>query len=599
MTLFTTQRPLLSVKATARFPANVTADTGLSVTKTNGTYNFGFDFTGLTENTSLATPSEWWTLVYNDQTETYEQVRVDALVDYTIDTRRGIGDTNDTLLSNDRYVELTASLSAARTWTLPAASSVTGGVHIIVQDAAGGINGSNTLTIQRAGSDTINGATSVEFSTAYDGAIFYSDGTSKWSYVRRPSTVTVASGKTVTFNNTLTFSGTDSSSVALGAGGTVAYTSNKLSAFAATTSAELRGVLSDETGTGAAVFADSPTLITPALGTPSSGTLTNCTGLPVASGISGFGTGVATALAVNVGSAGAPVVLNGALGTPSSGTLTNCTGLPISTGVSGLAANVATFLATPSSANLAAAITDEEGSGPLVFRQSPYIISPTFYKATIDAGTTTDWQLKFTSSTILTTPAAGVVEWDGKVPYITAQGTQRGVWPSEQFFRLNSDLAGANVNTVQSVFGVGVTLSSSTVYSFELMMLFVKTAGATSHNFSFGFGGTATINNALFYALADAETSAFSSGTLVGGAPGFFVFTSLTAGALIASIASANSNVIVRVIGNVSVNSGGTLIPQYTLSAAPGGAYSTIAGSYMAIYPVSASGANTSVGDWA
>ena len=66
-----------------------------------------------------------------------------------------------------------------------------------------------------------------------------------------------------------------------------------------------------------------------ALGTPSSGTLTNAIGLPVSTGISGLGTGIATALAVNVGSAGAPVVLNGALGTPSSGTLTNATGLPV------------------------------------------------------------------------------------------------------------------------------------------------------------------------------------------------------------------------------------------------------------------------------
>jgi hypothetical protein len=80
-----------------------------------------------------------------------------------------------------------------------------------------------------------------------------------------------------------------------------------------------------------------------------------------------FGTGVQTALGVNIGSAGAPVLFNGAGGTPSSLTLTNGTGLPVSTGISGLGTGVATFLATPSSANLAAAVTNEAGSGNLVF----------------------------------------------------------------------------------------------------------------------------------------------------------------------------------------------------------------------------------------
>jgi len=108
------------------------------------------------------------------------------------------------------------------------------------------------------------------------------------------ATLTIADGKTLTASNTLTFTGTDASSVAFGTGGTVAYTANKLSVFAATTSAELLGVISDETGSGALVFANTPTLVTPVLGTPTSGTLTNCTGLPV----SGITASTSTALGV-------------------------------------------------------------------------------------------------------------------------------------------------------------------------------------------------------------------------------------------------------------------------------------------------------------
>lgn len=80
---------------------------------------------------------------------------------------------------------------------------------------------------------------------------------------------------------------------------------------------------------------------------------------------------------------GSPVLVTPNLGTPSAATLTNATGLPISTGVSGLGTGVATFLATPSSANLAMAVTDESGSGALVFATSPSLTTPIITTPTI------------------------------------------------------------------------------------------------------------------------------------------------------------------------------------------------------------------------
>ena len=100
------------------------------------------------------------------------------------------------------------------------------------------------------------------------------------------------------------------------------------------------------------------------------------------------------------------------LGVPQSGTLTNCTGLPVATGISGLGASVAAFLATPSSANLATAVTGETGSGALVFATSPTLATPTLTTPTMTApvlGTVTSGNISACTSTsmVMVTPVLG------------------------------------------------------------------------------------------------------------------------------------------------------------------------------------------------
>ena len=124
-----------------------------------------------------------------------------------------------------------------------------------------------------------------------------------------------------------------------GGGSGDAKTANPLSQFAATTSAQLAGVISNETGSGLLVFNDSPTLITPALGTPASGVGTNITG---------------TAASLTAGN----VTTNA-----------NLTGHITS---SGNAAVLGSF----TSAQLATALTNETGSGVAVFSTSPTLVTP-------------------------------------------------------------------------------------------------------------------------------------------------------------------------------------------------------------------------------
>lgn len=144
-------------------------------------------------------------------------------------------------------------------------------------------------------------------------------------------TLTIANSKTATISNTLTFTGTDSSSVAFGTGGTVAYTSNTLGDFGATTSAELAGVISDETGSGSLVFGTAPTFTTSIDGGASFAAFASSDTLTVGySGTDASTTNISTGAAgsgntktVNVGTGGATgSTTNVNLGSSEGGTVT-------------------------------------------------------------------------------------------------------------------------------------------------------------------------------------------------------------------------------------------------------------------------------------
>jgi hypothetical protein len=215
----------------------------------------------------------------------------------------------------------------------------------------------------------------------------------------------------------------------------------------------------------------------------------------------------------------------------------------------------------------------------------------------LPAGTASNAPLNLQSGTNLATATAGAVEYDGKVIYSTPAG--RGVSPSMMFYRLNSGLAGSSINTAQAVFGVGVTLAASTIYAIETFFVLQKTAGTVSHTISISFGGTATINN-IAYGINWTRSDAALTASTMSQFNTLHSFSTLASAlVLTGAITSAAQTFVAKISGTVSVNASGTLVPQYTLSAAPGGAYTTLAGSCVAIWPIGAAGANTSVGPWA
>jgi hypothetical protein len=151
------------------------------------------------------------------------------------------------------------------------------------------------------------------------------------------------------------------------------------------------------------------------------------------------------------------------LGTPQSGTLTNCTGLPVSTGISGLGAGVATFLATPSSANLRTAVTDETGTGALVFASTPTLVTPVLGVATatsvnkmaITAPATSSTLAVADGKTFTVNHSLTLAGTDATTMTFPATSATIARTDAAQAFTGNQTFNGAIIGTVQALSGPG------------------------------------------------------------------------------------------------------------------------------------------------